>query len=330
MQRFDSDTSLLTDNLHLINAALKNEGKFLIAVPDVSSVKKKRRYTHDEQVDLDVKTSNNLIGDIINLSQELNTRIWDVLNRGGSYSDIEEIYKDVCILNIMSGIEIDKAKKEFNINNAKELRRLRDKYKIEGDDGRAIKPNFFKAKDIGKGYYDRKRKNYKKHLTTMDHVQTCINSYRAQREEIGKKQEYLPSSALVDNGIDVHRRQYEKVTRVINAVTDMTNEIKSVYASDIESSVKQMQCCDIRQECVEYVGNMSFTKSDMVYLLRQIEEPRYSQIQRKIFNILFGYPNTSFYEVLEAGAEPIGLLAEDDEGDVELYGKRYTRYKYFA
>ena len=146
MQRFDSDTSLVTDNLHLINAALKNEGKFLIAVPDVSSVKKKRRYTHDEQVDLDVKTSNNLIGDIINLSQELNTRIWDVLNRGGSYSDIEEIYKDVCILNIMSGIEIDKAKKEFNINNAKELRRLRDKYKIEGDDGRAIKPNFFKAK----------------------------------------------------------------------------------------------------------------------------------------------------------------------------------------
>lgn len=327
---FDSDTSLVTDNLHLINAALKNEGKFLIAVPDVSSVKKKRRYTHDEQVDLDVKTSNNLIGDIINLSQELNTRIWDVLNRGGSYSDIEEIYKDVCILNIMSGIEIDKAKKEFNINNAKELHRLRDKYKIEGDDGRAIKPNFFKAKDIGKGYYDRKRKNYKKHLTTMDHVQTCINSYRAQREEIGKKQEYLPFSALVGNGIDVHRRQYEKVTRVINAVTDMTNEIKSVYASDIESSVKQMQCCDIRQECVEYVGNMSFTKSDMVYLLRQIEEPRYSQIQRKIFNILFGYPNTSFYEVLEAGAEPIGLLAEDDEGDVELYGKRYTRYKYFA
>lgn len=186
------------------------------------------------------------------------------------------------------------------------------------------------SRDIGKGYYDRKRKNYKKHLTTMDHVQTCINSYRAQREEIGKKQEYLPFSALVGNGIDVHRRQYEKVTRVINAVTDMTNEIKSVYASDIESSVKQMQCCDIRQECVEYVGNMSFTKSDMVYLLRQIEEPRYSQIQRKIFNILFGYPNTSFYEVLEAGVEPIGLLAEDDEGDVELYGKRYTRYKYFT
>ena len=164
----------------------------------------------------------------------------------------------------------------------------------------------------------------------MDHVQTCINSYRAQRDDIGKKQEYLPFSALIGDGVDAHRRQYEKVARVINAVTDMTNEIRGIYASDMDTSVKATLCCDIRQACIEHVGKMSFTKSDMAYLLRQIEEPRYSQIQRKIFNILFGYPNTSFYEVLEASVEPIGLLAEDDEGDVELYGKRYTRYKYLA
>lgn len=43
-----------------------------------------------------------------------------------------------------------------------------------------------------------------------------------------------------------------------------------------------------------------------------------------------GYPNTSFYEVLKRSAEPIGLLVEDNEGDVELYGMRYTRYKYSA
>lgn len=149
----------------------------------------------------------------------------------------------------------------------------------------------------------------------------------------------MPNSAnlqleIEPKGITINQSKAEIVFRNTSRIFVVTanDEARhnSVYASDIESSVKQMQCCDIRQECVEYVGNMSFTKSDMVYLLRQIEEPRYSQIQRKIFNILFGYPNTSFYEVLEAGAEPIGLLAEDNEGDVELYGKRYTRYKYFA
>lgn len=108
----------------------------------------------------------------------------------------------------------------------------------------------------------------------------------------------------------------------------MTDEIRGIYASDADASVKAALSSDVRQTCIEHVGNMSFTKSDMVYLLRQIEEPCYSQIHRKIFNILFGYPNTSFYEVLKRSAEPIGLLVEDNEGDVELYGMRYTRYKY--
>ena len=183
---------------------------------------------------------------------------------------------------------------------------------------------------MGKGYYDREKKNYRKHLTTMDHLQSCVNAYRAQRDAVGKAQGYLPFSELISGGVNSHRRQYEKVTRVINAVTDMTEEIRSVYASDIEPSVKTALSSDVRQSCVEYVGNMSFTKSDMVYLLRQIEEPRYSQIHRKIFNILFGYPNTSFYSVLKESAESIGLLAEDDEGEIKLYGVNYTQYKYSA
>lgn len=326
---FDSDTVLLTDNPHLINAALKNNGHFLVAVADVSSVKRKRKYTHDEQVDLDVKTSNNLIGDIINLSQELNTRIWDILNRGGKYCDVDEIYRDVCILNVMSGIEIDKAKKEFNINNAKELRRLRDKYKVEDENGRAIKPNFFKAKDVGKGYYDRGRKNYRKHLTTMDHLQTCVNSYRAQRGRVGKPNKYLPFSELIREDIDAGRRQYAKVARVLNSVSEMTEEIKGIYASDIEAAAKVALSSDVRQSCIEHIGNMLFTQSDMAYLLRQIEKPCYSSIRRKIFNILFGYPNTSFYEVLKSSTEPIAALTEDSDGEIELYGIKYTCYKHF-
>lgn len=326
---FDSDSILITDNPHILKSALKNNGKFLVAVADVSSVKRKRMYTHDEQVDLDVKTSNNLIGDIINLSQELNTRIWDSLNRGGNYYDIEEIYRDVCILNVMSGIEIDKAKKEFSINNAKELRRLRDKYKIQDDSGRAIKPNFFKAKDMGKGYYDRQKKNYKKHLTTMDHLQTCVNSYRSRRECVGEEKKFLPFSELIRGDIDPGRRQYAKVTRVINAVSEMSEEIKRVYASEMESAAKSALSSEIRQECIEHIGNMPFTQSDMVYLLKQIEKPCYSSIKRKIFNILFGYPNTAFYGVLKSSVEPIAMLVEDDCGDVELYGTKYTRYKHF-
>ena len=78
-----------------------------MSVCNVSGLKRKRRYTCHEQADLDIKTSNNLIGDIINLSQELNTQIWDRLNRGAAISDVNEIYLDVCKLSIMSGLEIN-------------------------------------------------------------------------------------------------------------------------------------------------------------------------------------------------------------------------------
>lgn len=297
--------------------------KYPVAISNVSSVKRKRKYTCDEQADLDIKTSNNLIGDIINLSQELNTRIWDKVNRGGSYEDIKEIYLDVCILNVASNLEIDSAKKEFNINNSKELMRLREKYRIDDDDGRCIKPNFFKAKDIGKGYYDNKKRNYKKHLTTMDFLQECVNSYRSQRKGKAAHNTYLPFSELIDDSDVVKRSRSVKVERVLNIINDMSNEIKSIYASDIEPATKAILGNDARQRCVEYVGSMSFSKSDMVYLLKQIEQPQYSKIHKKILEILFGYPNTSFYEVLKQNQASVGYLVPESEGDIFIYDGRY-------
>ena len=61
---FDSDTVLITDNQMLIDAAMKNDGNFPIAVSNVAAKKARRTYTREQQCDLDIKTSNNLIGDI--------------------------------------------------------------------------------------------------------------------------------------------------------------------------------------------------------------------------------------------------------------------------
>ena len=63
-KRFDSDTVMLTDNKYLISAAMKNDSAFPIAVSNVAAKKTARFYTREQQCDLDVKTSNNLIGEI--------------------------------------------------------------------------------------------------------------------------------------------------------------------------------------------------------------------------------------------------------------------------
>lgn len=104
--RFDSDSVMLTDNPILIDAAKKNYENFAVATSLVSAKKLKRRYTNEEKADLDIKTSVNKIGEIINLAQELNTQIWDMLNNGCSFDDIQPIYYEASKLNVLSNIEI--------------------------------------------------------------------------------------------------------------------------------------------------------------------------------------------------------------------------------
>lgn len=185
---FDSDTVLLTDNEILIRAAKRNYHLFKTPTSFVSARKVKRYYTPEQQADLDIKTSVNKIGEIINLSQELNSLLWDRMYHGETYDDIKELYYDICQLDVMSGIEIDKAKKEFDVNNVKELDKLRQKYApilehIEKDEeGRDVKkkkvPHFFSHISKQKGFYNPEKKYYCKYHTTMDYLQTIVNGFR--------------------------------------------------------------------------------------------------------------------------------------------------------
>ena len=128
-ETFDSDTVLLTDNQILINAARRNYDVFKVPSSFVKAQKIQRYYTSEQQADLDIKTSVNAIGEIVNCSQELNSLMWDKLYKGATFEEVRQISYDISQLNVMSGIEIDKAKKEFDVDNIKELKAIRDKYK---------------------------------------------------------------------------------------------------------------------------------------------------------------------------------------------------------
>lgn len=128
---FDSDQIIVTNDKILIELAEKNKNNFLVSTNKTVSKKAVRYNTPEQKADLDIKTSENLIGEIVNLSQELNSKIWDTLYKNENVFDetVQELYRDVCQLNVMSCIEIDKAKKEFTIDNKYELDLIRNKWK---------------------------------------------------------------------------------------------------------------------------------------------------------------------------------------------------------
>lgn len=104
---FDSDTIMLTNNKLLIDAAEKNYDSFAIPTSLVSAIKRKRYYNNSDKCDLDIKTSVNKIGEIVNLSQELNTLFWDNIHSGQTFEENQELYDDIVKLAILSNVEID-------------------------------------------------------------------------------------------------------------------------------------------------------------------------------------------------------------------------------
>lgn len=325
---FDSDAVMLTDNEHLIRAAMKNSGRFITAVSNVASVKTKRHYTWRDKADLDVRTSNNLIGDLVNLSQELNTLIWDKLAHGEKFNDIKPIYMDVCILNVLSQIEIDKAKKEFPVNTSKEMMQLREKYGMRDESGRLVKPNFFAAKDRGKGYYDTGKKNYKKFRTTMDYLQECVNSYRRKNPAMSSKATYIPFSDLVDDTRYVSSNvTYSQVQRVVDIVRRCSEDVGRVFASMLDNKSKIETASAIRQECAEYIGNIKMTNNTMIHLLKCLDKEAYADVRRTLFDILFSIPNRSFFRLLKRISNPTPVLVNSDgTGEITLFSYNFTPY----
>ena len=122
---YDSDAMLITDDKLLVEAAEKYNENFKVPVCGIPSMSKKGQTL----AELDHDTSENKIGEIVNLSQKLNSIIWNEIYHGAQEEKVLNIYNDVCKLAVLSGLEIDKAKRAYdNVNVGKELSALRKKY----------------------------------------------------------------------------------------------------------------------------------------------------------------------------------------------------------
>lgn len=316
---FDSDIVLLTDNNILVKAAQKNYYNFLTPTNLVTGNKIKRKYNNDDKSSLDIKTSVNKIGEIVNLSQELNSVMWDMINNN-NFSKIQEIYKDISQLAVMSGCEIDSAKKELPIDNAKELEYIRNKYSLKSQDGRKIKPNFFSYVARNKGFYDNVKNEYKMHKTSMDYIQNVINKFRLPYQ----KTNFIKLSELLDNS-DTMRANNEQIKKVLRIVTDCKNNINKIWASPyLNNNEKHLISEDIKSECVSLIENIRFNQNTIIKLLKIVESEEYKNISKTLVSMLFSIPNDSFFNAFIISKENIPILTEDVNGSIEIFDFKYN------
>lgn len=361
---FDSDTMLLTDNEILVTAAKRNYDNFSVPTKLVESVMRNRRYTNREKADLDIKTSVNKIGEIINLSQELNSILWDRINKGASIDDVMELYCDISQLDVMSNLEIDSAKRENPANNTRELQLLKKKYDVRDKKNRHIRPLFFKYIDGYKGYRDdyhvyveqddefqklfktdkykdaqtikkesannivieRGRMSYQKHETSMDYLQKCINRFYVPRD---KEANHGLSYMLVP--ISVTKGEYQKdiEQQIVEIAREAKKEINSIWEStNPNKKTKRELVYEVQVKCSAALQEIQINEKTMRRLLGKLED-EYSDVTRFLFFSLLeqvrGFMLSGFHQIIQKSVSPVNILREDVDGDIQIYDFHYLK-----
>ncbi len=222
----------------------------------------------------------------------------------------------------MSGIEIDKAKKEFDIDNSRELDKIREKYKAEFRDEYDKKkmPHFFSHISKQKGYYNPEKKNYCKYHTSMDYLQTAINGFRIKNPY---KKDWLAFVTILDKSLfrtsAVNQKQINRIYSVIN---QFISERKKIFASDMGKEEKFERSKQLYQNLVYDINSETIGFSTLYRLLCSVEEKDNSQIKNTLLQILFLCGNDSFNKAVLHSASELEQL-ESGGNDIKLFGTGY-------
>lgn len=308
---YDSDTMLLTDEKLLVETAEKYKDLFKVPVCKIETVKKENQTLPE----LDHDTSNNKIGEIVNLSQKLNSLIWDKIHKGESEEKIKEIYGDVCKLAVLSGLEIDKAKRAYDIVNAgKELIALRKKYDKPS-------PVFFQEIDESN-----KEKQYIFYDTAMDYVYAIASKihFRKGREQFCL---YRPiSEQLAYNLASGNATEYRHKDKIVGIIDDVKAKTNRLYmelrtADEQEREVIYAQISDIKTERDKLVNKWLTNENVLMLVLRHYEKN--SSSDWRIYAALINHP--VFSDLLFELYDRFPKIEENESGKYLLYGRKFAK-----
>ncbi len=328
---FDSDSILITNNSILVNAAKKNYHIFKVPTRNINPPKSRRYYTPDDLADLDDKTSNNRIGEIVNLSQELNSLLWDIIYKSGQsvseqYEYIKEIYYDVCQLDVLSNIEIDKAKKEYPVDTARELKKIREKYKniLSAPYGRKKMPYFLGFIADIKNYRNDDKKDYQKYYTSMDYLHICIGQKRSGKS---KGNSFLPLSCIFKpSGYDKDLVNKKQVCKIIHMAEKTAGYNRMVSNNRSLSREEKYQYIQQSKENLLYeINRMKINSHTMYRLLWNLDNNKNSSIKNLLFYILFNYKNDILTEILSHYRKVKNFLIEDEKGEICIYNCNFSK-----
>ncbi len=332
---YDSDTMLLTDNEILINSASEFFERFRVPVNTLEPSDKEYILDSDNKTDVDYLISNNLVGQIINLSQYLNSILWDKYNNGKD-DEIDDIYKDITILACLSGMEIDKAKRMYGVDTPSVLKMIRDRYKSENG---TIRPYFFKTisnKSIKSKKKDQNPENdFKKNKTvydlfdtTMDYIYQSVDA-ESERQKRSIKIETIDFlDCFIKFSTPKGETNYtdkNKKVKDIEEYIDFTYEERRKLLIDFETrdknekTIRMKEATSLLVSCVSEIKKKLDSEYVCYKLLEKVFKGKPGKTKRVLLYAFFNSESSAFKQLIINTAEelPILEIKRDENGNIQ-------------
>ena len=269
---------------------------------------------------LDQTIAKNKIGEIVNLSQFLNCLLWDGLFTEQGEHHPMDIYHDICILAVLSGMEIDKAKRLYSADSTKVLSRLRHyRQNYKRDHGGNL-PAFYKyivgdeTPDVGEN---------NAHLEApMAFVHDAVAAFsgRAAYTRTLPLSEIFELDATDTGANDTHKKQniIKAVKEAHTKITAMQTAMKD--ANDDEKLILCDEANEVYQACLKIVSKNVANDHILCMLLDEIDHSDKSKYDIKsarylLFASLLYEDNRRLLSKIKTvdGFEPYDLVRVDPE-----------------
>lgn len=125
----DSDTAFIGNN-SIILEKVKAVQDYLIPINCVPQESKYYEFTNENMSKVDGKLCNDMIGKICNLARDLSSFYWHLFNNGSAENKqkyLPMIYDDISILEVLSNIAIDSAKRQYDCNIETEMKKIKSR-----------------------------------------------------------------------------------------------------------------------------------------------------------------------------------------------------------
>ena len=301
---FDSDTMLITNDEILLNAAKKNYGRFLVPTNTIKT--ESVNYDLDK---LDDIISNNFVGEIVNDSQTLNSIYWDIYHQDNNSFLLPELYKEICKLAVLSNIEIDKAKKDYQIDTKKAIMNIENDVKKLNI--KMKKPNFL----------ERGKENYK---TSCCYVKNLVNIEKREKGE-GKNKRIVDIINLEAKNVLFEADSCEeKIMKILNDEFDFFGNKQE------DANQNNRNILDNVFDLIKDYLNEAFEKGTIKDIFERINKEYIGskksvndEAPKTIYLLYFIYKLGRLKDLFKH--EKVSLLKMDYNGKFEMYGYKFKK-----